>query len=89
MKPLYPEHYKAAITQNTARKTTFLRAINEEHLRQDFLQSYQHFADKQNRELSRQDSQFAEILKSPGEESESLAITNVVETRYRMTIYYE
>jgi len=35
------------------------------------------------------DQQFLKILKVPSEENDRLQITNVVEMKYRMTIYFE
>ena len=52
-------------------KKTFIRSINEHHIRDDFLKNY---LDKtaQNRQLSKQDLKFLDILKTPSVESESL-----------------
>ena len=79
---IFPAHFANKNTQ----KKCFVRSLNEKHIREDFLKNYN---DKLNRELSNQDTKFLDILKTPSTESEKLAITNVVEMKYRMTIYFE
>jgi hypothetical protein len=83
---VFPKHFRQCINQNSTRKRTMLRSINEAHIRQDFLTNY---ADQINRYLSQKDLRFQEILKNPYEESEDLQIAGVVEIKYRMTLYFE
>lgn len=86
---LYPANYYLAINRANIKKRTCLRALNEALVRKDFLEKYGERLNKEHRELSDCDKKFIEILKTPSEESENLGIVNVVETKYRMTIYYE
>jgi len=68
------------------RVTTFLRAINEAHQRQDFLENY---TEQTPWLLSPHDVKFMDLLKTPSIEKENMSITNVVEIKYRMTIFFE
>lgn len=58
-------------------------------VRKDFLEKYGDKLNRDLRNLKELDNKFIDILKTPSVASEKLGICNVVETKYRMTIYYE
>lgn len=65
---------------------SFPRKINEHLLRLHFIKF---FEKKPLRQHSEKDLKFQEILKIPSTENEQIQITNVVEMKYRMTIFFE
>lgn len=86
---IYPSSYREKYNQLQCKKRTMLRAVNEVIVRKDFLEKFGEKLNKDERKLGELDKKFIEILKTPHLVSEDLGICNVVETKYRMTIYYE
>lgn len=91
---IYPDNFYHKVNGPMNKRRTMLRAVNEVLVRKDFLEKYGDKLNKDLRNLKEKDNKFIEILKTPSAANttigiENLGICNVVETKYRMTIYYE